>query len=77
MDDVFVVILVLLLLAAAFGVLAVVVKTALIIALSIVLAVLLLGAIGYYYAKYRFNQVRRNFEQRSYGPRDLPPSATP
>ncbi|MDP9242313.1 MAG: hypothetical protein M3O84_03960 [Actinomycetota bacterium] len=61
----FVFILILLLLAAVFGVLAVVVKTALIIVLSVVLAVALLGAIGYYYARHRFNQFRRDYDRRS------------
>jgi VIT1/CCC1 family predicted Fe2+/Mn2+ transporter len=68
----FVFILILLLLAAAFGVLAVVVKTALIIALSITLAVIFLGAIAYYYGRYRFNRFRREVERR-----DLPPAGTP
>jgi hypothetical protein len=74
---VLVLILILLLLASVFGVLAVVVKTALIIALSVTLSVVLLGAIGYYYARHRFNQFRRDLEQRSVGRRDLPPPAAP
>ncbi|MFL5767134.1 MAG: hypothetical protein ACJ758_04735 [Actinomycetota bacterium] len=63
-------ILILLLLAAAFGVLAVVVKTALIIALSITLAVIFLGAIAYYYGRHRVNRFRREVERRT-----LPPGA--
>ena len=67
-----VIILILLLLAAAFGVLAAVLKTALILALSITLAVLFLGAIAYYYGRYRFNRFRREVERRS-----LPPTGAP
>lgn len=58
-------VLILLLLAAIFGVLAVVVKTALIIALSLVLAVMLLATVGYYWFRYRMNQFRREYERRS------------
>jgi VIT1/CCC1 family predicted Fe2+/Mn2+ transporter len=65
-------ILILLLIAAAFGILAVVVKTALIIALSITLAVIFLGAIAYYYGRYRFNRFRREVERRN-----LPPAGAP
>ncbi len=72
-----VLILILLLLASIFGVLAAVVKTALIIALSIVLAVMLLGAIGYYYARHRFNKFRRNYQRSEPGERTLPPSPPP
>jgi VIT1/CCC1 family predicted Fe2+/Mn2+ transporter len=65
-------VLILVLLAAAFGILAVVVKTALIIALSITLAVIFLGAIAYYYGRYRFNRFRREVERRN-----LPPAGAP
>jgi len=65
-------VLILLLLAAAFGILAVVVKTALIIALSVTLAVIFLGAIAYYYGRYRFNRFRREVERHN-----LPPAGAP
>jgi VIT1/CCC1 family predicted Fe2+/Mn2+ transporter len=65
-------ILILLVLAAVFGVLAVVVKTALIIALSITLAVIFLGAIAYYYGRYRFNRFRREVERRNLPPYEAP-----
>ena len=58
-------VLILLLLAAIFGVLAVVVKAALIIALSLVLAVMLLATAGYYWFRYRMHRFRREFEHRS------------
>jgi VIT1/CCC1 family predicted Fe2+/Mn2+ transporter len=67
-----VLIVILLLLAAVFGVLAVVVKTALIIALSITLAVIFLGAIAYYYGRYRFNRFRREVERRNLPPYEAP-----
>ncbi|HEY2802708.1 MAG TPA: hypothetical protein VGJ67_02170 [Actinomycetota bacterium] len=65
-------ILILLLVAAAFGILAVVVKTALIIALSITLAVVFLGVIAYSYGRYRFNRFRREVERHN-----LPPAGAP
>ena len=68
----FLFVLILLLIAAAFGILAVVVKTALIIALSITLAVIFLGAIAYYYGRYRFNRFRREVERHT-----LPPAGAP
>jgi VIT1/CCC1 family predicted Fe2+/Mn2+ transporter len=67
-----VLIVILLLLAAVFGVLAVVVKTALIIELSITLAVIFLGAIAYYYGRYRFNRFRREVERRNLPPYEAP-----
>jgi VIT1/CCC1 family predicted Fe2+/Mn2+ transporter len=68
----FLFVLILLLIAAAFGILAVVVKTALIIALSITLAVIFLGAVAYYYGRYRFNRFRREVERHT-----LPPAGAP
>ncbi len=68
----FLFVLILLLIAAAFGILAVVVKTALIIALSITLAVIFLGAVAYYYGRYRFNRFRREVERHN-----LPPAGAP
>jgi len=65
-------VLILLLLAAAFGIRAVVVKSALIIALSVTLAVIFLGAIAYYYGRYRFNRFRREVERHN-----LPPAGAP
>ena len=61
-------ILILLVIAAAFGILAAVVKTALIIALSITLAVIFLGAIAYSYGRYRFNRFRREVERHTLPP---------
>ncbi len=68
----FLFVLILLLIAAAFGILASVVKTALIIALSITLAVIFLGAVAYYYGRYRFNRFRREVERHN-----LPPAGAP
>ena len=60
-------ILVLLLLAAIFGVLAVVVKTALVIVLSIVLAITFVTAFGYYWFRYRVYRFRKELERRARG----------
>lgn len=60
----FVFVLILLLLAAVFGVLAVVVKTALVIALSIVLAVTLLGAVAYYTVRHKMRRFQREIHRR-------------
>lgn len=57
-------ILILLLLAAIFGVLAAVVKTAIILALSIVLAVMFVMAFGYYWFRYRVYRFRKDSERR-------------
>lgn len=70
-------ILVLLLLAAVFGVLAAVLKVTLVIVLSILLTIALLGAVGYYWVRYRVNRFRRDL-RRAYddpGRRPLPPGA--
>lgn len=60
-------ILILLLLAAIFGVLAVVVKTAIVIVLSIVLAVTCVMAFGYYWFRYRVYRFRKESERRARG----------
>jgi hypothetical protein len=51
-----VVLILLLLLAAALGILGTVLKVTLVIVLSFVFAIVLLGVIGYYYARHRFRR---------------------
>ena len=63
-----VVLILLLLLAAALGILGAVIKVALVIVLSVVFAIVLLGVIGYYYARHRFRKFATEAErQRSAG----------
>jgi membrane protein YdbS with pleckstrin-like domain len=58
-------ILILLLLAAAFGVLGVVLKTALIVTLAILLTIAFLSLFAYYWFRYRVYRFRRELENRS------------
>jgi membrane protein YdbS with pleckstrin-like domain len=58
-------ILILLLLAAAFGVLGVVLKTALIVTLAILLTIAFLSLFAYYWFRYRAYRFRRELENRS------------
>lgn len=56
-------ILVLLLLAAVFGVLGVVIKTTLVIVLSILLTIAFLSAFAYYWLRYRMYRFRKELER--------------
>lgn len=70
-------ILILLLLAAVFGVLGVVLKTTLVIVLSILLTIAFLGLLAYWWFRYRMYRLRRDV-QRAYDEqqrRGLPPGA--
>lgn len=58
-------ILILLLLAAAFGVLGVVLKTALIVTLAILLTIAFLSLFAYYWFRYRVYRFRRELDNRS------------
>ncbi len=60
-----VLILIVLLLAALFGVLGVVLKTALIITLAILLTIAFLSLFAYYWFRYRAYRYRRALESRS------------
>ena len=62
----------LLLLAAALGILGAVVKVALILVFSVMLAVVALAAIGYYYVRHRFRRFLREAERRG----DIPPGSS-
>jgi UPF0716 family protein affecting phage T7 exclusion len=63
-----VVLILLLLLAAALGILGAVIKVAVVIVLSVVLAIVMLSLIGYYYARHRFRRfVREVDNQRAAG----------
>ena len=64
-----VVLVLLLLLAAALGILWAVVKVALILVLSVILAVVVLTAIGFYYVRHRFRRFVREAQRRG----DIPP----
>ncbi len=66
MGVVLVFIVILLVLAAVFGVLATVVKAALILTLSALLTVALLGAFTYYWVRHRVRQYQRDV-RRAYG----------
>jgi hypothetical protein len=59
-----VVLILLLLLAAALGILGTVLKVTLVLVLSFVLAIVLLGVIGYYYARRRFRRFVQTAEQQ-------------
>jgi Kef-type K+ transport system membrane component KefB len=59
-----VVLILLLLLAAALGILGAVIKVTLVIVLSFILAVILLGVIGYYYARHRFRRFVKDNQQQ-------------
>jgi uncharacterized membrane-anchored protein len=61
----FVFILILLLLAAVFGILGVVLKTALVITLAILLTIAFLALFAYYWFRYRVYRFRRELERRS------------
>ncbi len=58
-------ILILLLLAAIFGVLGLVIKTTLVIVLSILLTIAFLAAFAYYWFRYRMYRFRKELERRS------------
>jgi uncharacterized membrane-anchored protein len=61
----FVFILILLLLAAVFGILGVVLKTALVITLAILLTIAFLALFAYYWFRYRVYRFRRELDRRS------------
>jgi len=65
MSSMFVFILILLLLAAVFGILGVVLKTALVITLAILLTIAFLGLFAYYWFRYRVYRFRRELDRRS------------
>jgi hypothetical protein len=65
MSSMFVFILILLLLAAVFGILGVVLKTALVITLAILLTIAFLALFAYYWFRYRVYRFRRELERRS------------
>jgi peptidoglycan/LPS O-acetylase OafA/YrhL len=74
-----VVLVLLLLLAAALGILGVVVKVALVIVLSVIFAIVLLGAITYYYVRHRVRRFVQDTQRRQVpgGPeRGYPASGT-
>ncbi len=70
-------VLILLLLAAAFGVLGLVLKAALVIILSILLSIAFLVAFGYYWLRWRVRQYQRDVERSHPSRRPLPPDARP
>src|SRR3954464_13079327 len=59
-----VVLILLLLLAAALGVLGTVLKVTLVLVMSFGLAIVILGIIGYYYARHRFRRFVKTAEQQ-------------
>lgn len=67
-------VLVLLLVAAILGVLGVVLKTALVITLSILLAIAFLSAFAYYWFRWRVRRFQRDVRRRS-AHRPLPPGS--
>jgi peptidoglycan/LPS O-acetylase OafA/YrhL len=64
-----VVLVLLLLLAAALGILGAVIKVALVLVLSVIFAVVILGAIAYYSIRHRFRRFMRDAQRRG----DIPP----
>jgi peptidoglycan/LPS O-acetylase OafA/YrhL len=73
-----VVLVLLLLLAAALGILGAVIKVALVLVLSVVFAIVLLAAIGYYYVRHRFRRfVREASQQQAAGPGQGPQRGYP
>jgi len=68
----------LLLLAAALGILGAIVKAAIVLALGLVLAVILLGVIGYYFVRHRFRRfVKETQAQQGIQPGQPGPPAAP
>jgi uncharacterized membrane-anchored protein len=65
MKSMFVFVLILLLLAAAFGILGLVLKTALVITLAILLTIAFLSMFAYYWFRYRVYRFRHELERRS------------
>jgi peptidoglycan/LPS O-acetylase OafA/YrhL len=59
----------LLLLAAALGILGAIIKAALVVALGIVFAIVIIGAISYYYVRHRF----RKFVKEAQAQQGVPP----
>jgi membrane protein YdbS with pleckstrin-like domain len=65
MSSMFVFIVILLLLAAVFGILGVVLKTALVITLAILLTIAFLSLFTYYWFRYRVYRYRRELDRQS------------
>jgi len=65
MSSMFVFILILLLLAAVFGILGIVLKTALVITLAILLTIAFVSMFAYYWFRYHVYRFRRELERRS------------